>query len=441
MIDQIQQQGGGLMGKLMVLGVLIVGLFAATLMVWGVVSERQARQDTASAEVAEQWSGPQTLAGPVLSIPVEITSVDSEGKAYVGSHTVFLLPTELKYESDVRSQVRTRGVYETPVYTSAVKGSGTFDLSDLAVKASDSTKILWQDAAVSMNVSDTRGVTSVTALSIDGAKREFEPSTKFDVLGGSGIHALTPLDGTQSALQFSFDVELKGSKDVLFVPLGENTEVSMSSDWNAPSFKGQFLPDERSITEEGFTASWKVSSFGKNIPQSWLNGNALVNSENLSTKVLGVGLYQEVDFYTMVDRATKYGILFICLTFLTFFMYEVLAGLRLHPMQYLLVGFAIALFYLLLLSLSEVIGFLPAYLVSATAVTLLITGYCRSILKAQGRAFSIAILLTTLYAYLYVLLQLEQLSLLFGSLLLFGVLGTVMYLTRNLDWHNLKQTS
>jgi inner membrane protein len=157
------------------------------------------------------------------------------------------------------------------------------------------------------------------------------------------------------------------------------------------------------------------------------------------SKQFGVGLYQEVDFYTMVDRAIKYSILFISLTFLTFFMYEVLVGLRIHPVQYLLVGLAIALFYLLLLSFAEIIGFLPAYLVSMIATTALVSGYCFSVLKARKRAAAIAALFITLYGYLYILLQLETLSLLFGSVLLFGVLATVMYLTRNLDWYTLNK--
>ncbi len=232
---------------------------------------------------------------------------------------------------------------------------------------------------------------------------------------------------------------LKGSRELSFLPLGEDTVVKVGSAWSAPSFTGEFLPDERNLRGTGFDASWHVASSGKNAPQSWVGNVSAVNAEMLLSKAFGVGLYQEVDFYTMIDRATKYGILFITLTFLTFFMFEVLGGLRIHPVQYLLVGLALAVFYLLHLSFAEIIGFLPAYLTGAVATTLLISGYCMSVLKAKKKTLSIVLLLTALYTYLYVLLQLETYSLLFGSVLIFGVLGTVMFITRKLDWYSLSK--
>ena len=201
----------------------------------------------------------------------------------------------------------------------------------------------------------------------------------------------------------------------------------------------QTIIRKRRLTENGFEATWKITSYGKNLPQFWLENTTAVDNATLLSKQFGVGLYQEVDFYTMVDRATKYSILFISLTFLTFFMYEVLVGLRIHPVQYLLVGLGIALFYLLLLSFAEITGFLPAYLISMIATIALVSGYCFSVLKARKRAAAIAALLLALYGYLYILLQLETFSLLFGSVLLFGVLATVMYLTRDLDWYTLNK--
>lgn len=436
-IPQNPNKNNQLMGKLLVLAVLVVVSWVATMFVWGVVQDRENRQADTANEISEQWSRPQIIAGPVITIPVEKTSVTTTGEQIINKTTLTLLPQELSYESQIESQLLKRGVYETPVYTTTVNGSGTFNLSDLNLESAPDTKILWDKAVVSLNVSDTRGISSMFELEFNGDEYQMMPSSDFSTLDGSGVHANISLDPNQTQYTFSFTLPLKGSREISFLPLGEDTSVVVKSDWNSPSFIGEFLPEERSVTENGFEATWKITSYGKNLPQYWLNNSTIINSESLQTKAFGVSLYQAVDFYTMVDRSIKYSILFISLTFLTFFMYEVLTGLKIHPIQYLLVGLAIALFYLLLLSFVEIIGFLPAYLVAAIATTSLITNYCFSVLKAKKRAFSIAGLLAALYSYLYILLQLDQYSLLFGSVLLFGVLATIMYITRNLDWYSL----
>ena len=434
MQNKIQNQ---LLGKLIALAVLVAITWIATMFVWGVVQDRENRKAEASYETSAQWSRPQTIAGPVLTVPVEKTSVTTTGEAVVHTVTLTLLPKELTYDSSIETQILKRGIYETPVYTTTVNGSGGFDLSDIEQENARDTRILWDQAVVSINVSDPRGITSMVALTFGEETYDLLPASEFSALDSSGVHAIVPINPHKETYQFSFALPLKGSQELSFLPLGENTEVAVSSNWNAPSFIGEFLPEERSISEEGFEARWHVTSYGKNLPQTW-TGSLAGEKNTLHSKAFGVALYQEVNFYTMVNRATKYSILFIALTFLSFFMYEVLAGLRIHPMQYLLVGLAIALFYLLLLSFAEIIGFLSAYILAAVAVTVLITGYCFSVLQAKKRVFSITALLVALYGYLYILLQLDQYSLLFGSVLLFGVLATVMYITRNLDWYTLK---
>jgi len=440
-IPQASNKGGHLTGKLLMLAALVFITWIATMFVWGVIQDRESRQEVASTETSEQWSRPQVIAGPVITIPVEKTSITTTGERVVNTATLTLLPQDLSYESQVKTQTLIRGVYETPVYTSVINGSGNFDITDIDLENSSDTKILWDKAIVSINVSDTRGISSMFDLVVNEKEYQMLPSSKFSTLDGNGVHTNISIDPNQSSYTFSFEIPLKGSREISFLPLGENTNVLVTSDWNAPSFTGEFLPEQRNITDSGFEATWNITSYGKNLPQYWLGNSATIDSNTLLSKSFGVGLYQEVDFYTMVDRSTKYSILFITLTFLTFFMYEVLSGLRIHPMQYLLVGLAISLFYLLLLSFSEVVGFLPAYLLSTVATTLLITGYCFSVLKAKKRAFSITALLAALYGYLYILLQLGELSLLFGSVLLFGVLATVMYITRNLDWYSLNKTN
>lgn len=430
---QNQSNGSQLTGKLIVLAILIFVTWVATMFVWAVIQDREHRQTEAADKISAQWSRPQTIAGPVLTIPVEKRTVTTTGERVVTTSILTLLPQELAYTSEIDTELLSRGIFETPVYTTAVAGSGSFDLTDVTEENSADTTIRWDEAVISVNISDPRGISSMFDIALDVETHTMLPSSEFRSLDGSGVHVPVAIDPAKDTQPFSFELPLKGSRELSFLPLGESTSVQVSSSWNAPSFTGEFLPEERTITEDGFTASWHITSYGKNLPQSW-SGTA-IDTFTLQQKAFGVGLYQEVDFYTMVDRATKYSILFIGLTFLTFFMFEVLAGLRIHPMQYLLVGFAIALFYLLLLSFAEIIGFMSAYLVAATAITLLITAYCFSVLRAKKRAFGVAALLASLYGYLYILLQMDEYTLLFGSLLLFSVLATVMYITRNLDWY------
>lgn len=423
--------------KLIVLALLIGISWIATMFVWGVVQEREANQRGTTNLVSEQWSRPQIIVGPVLTIPVETANITTTGEQVIDKSTITLLPQNLSYQSDIKTETLKRGIYTTPVYTTAIDGSGSFDLTDINQNIPVDTRILWDKAVLSINVSDPRGISSMFDLDLNHQTYQMLPASEFPLLNRSGVHTNISIDPNQLNQSFSFSFPIKGSQEISFLPLGENTDVTIKSDWAAPSFTGEFLPESREISENGFMATWKISSYSKNLPQSWSSNDITLDNNTLLTKAFGVGLYQEVSFYTMIDRSIKYSILFICLTFLTFFMYELLAGLRIHPMQYLLVGLSIALFYLLLLSLAEIIGFLPAYLASTIATTLLITGYCFSVLKAKKRAFSITAILIALYGYLYILLQLEQFSLLFGSVLLFSVLATVMYITRNIDWYTL----
>lgn len=329
-------------------------------------------------------------------------------------------------------------MYESPVYTATIQGDGRFNIADAIKSVPTDAKIRWEKAVVSVNISDTRGITAPVELNFDGNTYTLKPASDFLLLGESGVDSEVVVDASSDIHQFSFNVPVKGSHEFGFIPLGKDTTIVLKSDWSDPSFTGDFLPGVRNITSDGFEAAWNITSYGKDLPQYWLS-DSLDAPAQYDFETVRVGLHQTVDFYTMIDRATKYSILFIGLTFLTFFMYELLAGLRVHPMQYMLVGFAIALFYLLLLSFAEVIGFFFAYWGAVAATTMLITAYCASMLKAKRRAFSIGLLLLALYGYLYILLQLDQYSLVFGSVLLFGVLATVMYLTKDLDWYSLNK--
>lgn len=428
-----------LFSKVFVIGLLIVVAWVPTMFVLGLVNERSNRANDAVAEIATQWSREQTLSGPVLTIPVNVPVTNAAGERTVKEEAIFLLPDTLNYDVSLDTQVLSRGIFDARVYNSVVQGSGTFSLDQIDLSGITGT-IEWDKASLSIGIPDTRGLDSGAVVTWNNSDTRFEPGVPTDLLGETGISAPVAVNRFASEHTFSFEIHLRGSEGINFAPLGKTTTVSVSSNWNSPNFTGEFLPKEREVTEDGFTANWAVSSFGRSLPQSWTGPLAFTDQTvqaNIKNATFGVELHEHVDFYTQADRSVKYSILFIALTFLAFFMFEVLSKLRIHPMNYLLVGLAIAIFYLLLLSFSENIGFLWAYVLSTAAVTTLITLYCRSVLQAKKRAGIIMVLLLALYTYLYVLLQLDELSLIFGSIFLFAILSTVMYLTRNINWYEL----
>jgi inner membrane protein len=218
------------------------------------------------------------------------------------------------------------------------------------------------------------------------------------------------------------------------LPLADSTSVSIHSTWDSPSFIGGHLPETRDVRADGFDATWRISNLGRDLPSRWTSESYQYQQAERSS--FGVGLFVPVGMYQLADRATKYAVLIIGLTFVGYFLFEVISRLHLHPLQYLLVGFANTLFYLLLLSFSEHIGFGWAYLVSSVASTMLIGGYSGSILGSRRRAVVIVGMLAGLYGFLYLTLNAENYALLAGSLGLWVILGLVMYLTRGIDWHN-----
>jgi inner membrane protein len=434
-------QKNTLFPKLVAIGFITVVSCVASFLILPLTIERSNRANGAVDAIGTQWAREQTLGGPIITIPTK--SIRTYGEQQIVDESfVFLLPDELKYDVSLETEVRSRGIFDAAVYTAHVKGSGTINTN--MVNTGDTMETAqWENAQLSINIPDMRGLESSGDLSWDGQKIAFAPSTASPSIGTSGMSAPIHISQDKKDYTFNFDIVLRGSKSISFIPLGKTTDVSITSNWTSPNFSGEFLPKDRAVSNTGFTANWIVSSFGRPIPQSWSGATTADTNmiqENMQKSAFGVTLHQNVDFYTQVNRAVKYSILFISLTFLTFFLFEILSKLRIHPLNYLLVGFAIALFYLLLLSLSEHIGFLSAYTVSTLATISLIAGYCRSVLKTKKRAGIIVALLLALYVYLYILLQLDELSLVVGSVVLFTILTSVMYLTRNIDWYEVSKS-
>lgn len=408
--------------KVLVIGIIGVVCFVASLFVMGLVEERQSRSIEARSEIAQGWGERQTIVGPMLVADI---SVIQGGSSY--TEKAYVLPSILNYETVLEPEVRSRGIFESVVYTSNLKVSGEFSEADMRTLTSRGI----YNATFAITITDTRGIERQFNLKWDNASLAFEPGPGFEADGQSGLHTSVPISGSKK-IPFSFDLRLKGTEGVLIAPLGTETTLAIASAWTTPKFVGKFLPTSREITKDGFTSTWRLSSLGRSYPATWQGEKP--DFSQLAESATGVDLHPGIDTYDMVSRTVKYAILFIIITFSAYFLFDVLAGVRVHPIQYLLVGSALALFYLLLLSLAEQIGFMPAYLLATTMIASLVTSYSAFVLKSRRRAFPIFALLIMLYAYLYFILNLEDYALLAGSFFIFILLSAVMYMTRNTDW-------
>jgi inner membrane protein len=442
-----------LLARSAVVLVLIVLLLVPVQMIRRVIDERAARRSSAIAEVASTWGSAQTLIGPVLIVPFNVerkeswvepspagtsaTGVTRERTRIFVERATFL-PDTLKVEGRLVPERRWRGIFEVILYRAELTLSGTMPTPDLAALGVPPEAVLWKDAIFSVGLSDTRGIREEVRLLWDEATVPFRAGSGFASFAPSGIQA--PLAGLEAPASrshtFSFSVNLQGAESFAVAPLGASTEAALASTWTSPSFFGAFLPDRRSVTDSGFAGAWKVSSFGRSYPQRWRSDRD-TPGEALARSSFGVRLFLPADAYQQATRALKYAILFIGLTFLAFALFETFAGLRLHPLQYLLVGCALVLFYLLLVSLSEHVGFGFAYLAAAVATTALVSAYCAWALVVKARSLVIAAALAALYGYLFVLLRLEDYALLLGTLALFALLAAIMLATRRVDWYAL----
>jgi inner membrane protein len=425
--------------KMIVIGVLMLALLIPLAMVRGLITERQARHDQTATEVANSWGMAQTLAGPVLRVPYLLRGKDENGKMQVWTVNALFLPEDLAITGQVNPERRSRGIFEVAVYRARLSWKGTFRQPSLAAWGVAPEDVLWDQAELAFGVPDMRGLRRSVKVSWAGQDLALVPGGAVEGLWTSGLRTrVAGLGGGAEGkiYPFAFDLVLDGSRSLKFLPLGQQTTVTLSSPWPDPSFVGAYLPETRQVGEKGFDATWSVPYFGRSYPQQWRSTEAttVAPQEALDASAFGVDLFLPVDAYQKTERSLKYGMLFLLLTFLTFFLYEVFNPFSLHPLQYLLVGSALILFYLLLLSISEHAPFAVAYAVASVATILLIGGYSAAILRGRLRALGTSAALAALYGYLYVLLQAEDYALLLGSVGLFAILALVMFVTRKIDW-------
>ena len=428
------------------IGLLMLLMLIPLMMVDGIISERDRYYHQVVTDISRGWGQSQSIIGPVLAVPyvVHQTSVetitDNNGKTRTVSHDIFkdktliILPEVLNINVKLKEAHRKRGIYDSLVYKADIELDGHFDLSHLP-RESGKYSIRWKKAWLAVGISDTKAINSATPLDWDGSRAKFEPGTRMTKIIPSGFHA--SMANTVSGLQkgglrpdFKIKLSVNGSKGFKFAPLGETTFAKIVSSWPHPSFQGDVLPKSKIISKTGFNAEWVIPHLARNYPQSWLMGKEKYKLQELST---GVDLFTPVSLYAKVKRAVKYGVLFIGLTFLTFLVFEVTVKARLHIIQYAIIGLSLSLFYLLLISLSEQIPFMMAYIYAASAIVGIITLYTFAVLRSFGKGLFILILLGSLYTALYFILQMEDYALIAGSGVMLFVLVILMIATRNIQ--------
>jgi inner membrane protein len=412
---------------------LIFGLLQVPLyLIEGTIAERQNYNVEYSRTYAGWGAGEQTIIGPVLSIPYRVSDKETS--------LLNLFPNSLDVSGSLVPEIREGGKFKNILYSAALDLKGNFDTSEIAQKKIDEANIRWEDAFVTLGISDLRGIRRETVLNWGDTKTAFTPGTNGFALYSSGQTAL--LKGGVKAdriYNFSMKLMLNGSRELNIFPAAKETKIALSSTWQDPNWTGGFLPVRRHADKNGFNAEWEVSYFNRSIPQIWSSHDSDL-SNSLSQYMTGVSLATPTEFYQTATRAVKYGCLFIIFPFLTFFIFEVITKIRIHEMQYLLVGLSLSLFFLMLIAISEYIPFVWAYVIASGATIIQITAYTRSFsLSRSSHLWKImAGALTGLYIYLYVLLRAEDMSLLFGAIGLFLGLTLVLYATRHINWHTMQ---
>lgn len=422
--------------KVVVIAVLVLLLLIPMVMIEDMITERGQTQVDAIDEVSQKWSLAQTVTGPYINLQYPVVS-ENNGKQTTGTGNIMLFPDELFIDGQLRTEILTRGIYEVNVYQSELVFKGSFSSEELRKNRVDMDILQFNKAAICFNLTDMRGISEQVSITLNDSVYLFEPGMDGRGIKSVGVHAVADLSALKESkrLPYEMKIKLKGSQSIYFTPLGKTTKVDLKANWNTPSFVGNYLPDSRDVTEKDFSAHWQVLNLNRNYSQ------VIVNYRNTSVRDIedsdfGVNLKVPVEQYQQSMRSAKYAILIILLTFTVIFFTEILEKTRIHALQYLLVGLALCLFYSLLLSISEHVGFNIAYLVSAILTIGLVGGYMLGIIKKKKPAFIMSGLLSVLYIYIFILIQLETFALLAGSLGLFVILAMVMYFSKKIDWFN-----
>jgi inner membrane protein len=417
--------------KAIMIAILTLFLLIPNVLIQNLILERQQRSEETIDKINDKWSQAQTICAPILTIPFTTTALNDKKAMVQIEHELHLTPENLTIHTQLFPEERHYGIYKTILYKSEIRMSGQLpNLHDL--KINDNSAIIhYEQAFLSLGISDLRGLTNEINFQVNGKSYPVETGGSDRISGKKLVIALLDLLTLEqeSGYQFECKLNLNGSSNMNFIPIGNTSKVEVEGAWKDPGFIGSFTPDYQ-ITENGFKATWSVLGFNRPIPEYWID-----SIDDFSDTSFGVNLVETVNHYQQNMRSAKYSLMFIVLTFVAFFFVEVLTKKRIHPIQYLLVGIALILFYSLLLSISEQVNFAVAYLVSSIATIALISGYASGIFKNKTQTGILALILSILYLFLYVVLQLEDVALLIGSIGLFVILGIIMYFSQKIKWY------
>lgn len=441
-LNEAKKQAGGCLHrfsksiKVVVIAFLVLLLLIPMFMIEDMIRERGRTQSEAIAEVSQKWSLAQTVTGPYINLKYPMY-YEENGTKRLTMGNVTLFPDELSVDGQLKTETLQRGIYKVNVYQSELVIKGSFSSEELRKSNLSMDALQYDRAAICLNLTDMRGLSEQVSIRLNDSVYVFEPGMDGQGIDNMGVHAIVNLSALKEdgRLPYEMNIKLKGSQSISFTPLGKTTKVSLKANWNTPSFDGNFLPEKRHITESDFSAQWQVLNLNRNYSQVLVD-YPTTGIRDIKDSSFGVNLKMPVEQYQQSMRSTKYAVLIILLTFTVIFFTEIMEKTRIHALQYLLVGLALCLFYSLLLSLSEHIGFGPAYLVASVLTIALVGGYMLGIIKRKKPAFIMTGLLVVLYIYVFILIQLETYALLAGSLGLFVILAMVMYFSKKIDWFN-----
>lgn len=448
MKKKVKTTGNPMLRKALFLFFFSLLLQIPLMFVNGVVHERNYLYDSTIKNIGREWGETQTIAGPVIVVPYteeyyerEYT-VDKQGKeteivkSKKRKNSLIILPEKLDINVDLKEEVRKRGIYKSMVYTGELKMKGNFSkvLSNIPINA----VIDYNEISISLGITDIKALLKIDKFSFNGNKIELESGTglvkPFQI--SKGISGKLNIKN-EELTEIPFDIELvfRGSEGITLLPMGKENSFFIKSAWKNPSFYGM-LPRERVIDENGFSANWNISHLTRNYKQYFFASES--NKIDLSEAQAGVALYNGITHYRQVIRAAKYGVLFIMMSLLAVYLFEISGKKETHYIQYGIVGFSLVMFYLLLLSLAEHISFITAYGISAAAVIIPVSLYIASVTKNIKYGIGMLVLLIGIYSILFSILKMEDYALLTGTLLIMGVLYLLMYITKNMEMINKK---
>lgn len=432
--------------KLFLIGILTLLLLIPSFWIQSLIDEREQRQGEAITEISEKWSGTQLIESPVMQLPYK-TSVkvtDAAGKVSFKEiiSTIYILPENLNIQSQINPQTLKRGIYTAVVYNTHIKIKGSFSRLELKKSGINPDMIDWSKVKIAAGISDFKGLKSSPAIKIGDSLYTAEPDFSKENLFDNSLAIQTNLTSTKNtSLDFNLDMELAGSGELNFLHLGKNTTVNVSGKWANPSFTGSYLPEKRNTESKDFTGAWKMSNFSRPFPQQWEASNNALTNQNKEKATFGIKFLLPVDHYQKTTRSAKYAILIILLSFISLFFIELLNKVSVNLLQYVLIGAAMIIYYSLLLSFTERVGFDLAYLIASVSTIALISTFIGAFLSNRKAATVFAIILSVFYIFIYVIIQLQDLALLFGSIGLFITVACLMYFSVKINHSKYKSES